>query len=600
MKKVLLRHICLFLIVCLLSSCGENDESRYQENIVRGDLPTGLISLTYDDGPGPSTLKLAKYLYEQNISATFFVNAKRKYRDPDKKNDLYAGYEIYDLLDSLVKYGHRIGNHSANHLNLKELADNNNCEELKYQLLSNQQRINSVINNYLCYFRPPWGAWSEEAFSCINTDETLSKLCGPILWKYDSKDYIYGPKNVLPEKCGDDFINAYKNNFQRKMGGVVLIHDLDLYDEKDYSYRETKVLVPYLKRMGYIFVPPTLNFSSVITSLCEKASDFSDEDGWATKNGFYSTIRLADADGDGKMDLVALGHQGVYVALSNGMTFGRATLWNRLSKTDDWLPENYNMCLQSGDVNGDGKADVIIRGKKGIYVSFSKGMAFSAFSLKSDFFSDNKGWAFNETYYGSIRLADVDGDGKADIVARSPKGIYVAKSLGKTFDVPVCWNMKDFSDIDGWLNPQYGLTIQCADVNADGMADVVGRKSAGIYVALSTGSSFKPAVLWTKSFNSTVSWVNSISSYGTFRLADVNGDKRADLIVRSPKGLFVALSKGDSFYKESLWTTSNFKDQDGWRSACYATTVQCGDINGDKRADVIGRSRYGIIGVFAP
>jgi peptidoglycan/xylan/chitin deacetylase (PgdA/CDA1 family) len=91
---------CAILFQLLFISCK-------QENIYPKDgtvsvrtplytsLPKGLISLTYDDGPGPGTVDLAKYLHSEKICATFFVVGN---------GDLGGGYMRYPVLDSLIHY----------------------------------------------------------------------------------------------------------------------------------------------------------------------------------------------------------------------------------------------------------------------------------------------------------------------------------------------------------------------------------------------------------------------------------------------------------------------------------------------------------------
>ena len=58
---------------------------------IKGDrLPAGTLCLTYDDGPGqtaeagpgPRTLELAQYLYDQGILATFFIIGDHAERHP--------------------------------------------------------------------------------------------------------------------------------------------------------------------------------------------------------------------------------------------------------------------------------------------------------------------------------------------------------------------------------------------------------------------------------------------------------------------------------------------------------------------------------------
>ena len=64
-------------------------------------LPNKTLSLTFDDGPGystgsflgPQTLKIAKYLFEENIRATFFVVGKHVIKYPE-------------VISKIKNYGH--------------------------------------------------------------------------------------------------------------------------------------------------------------------------------------------------------------------------------------------------------------------------------------------------------------------------------------------------------------------------------------------------------------------------------------------------------------------------------------------------------------
>jgi peptidoglycan/xylan/chitin deacetylase (PgdA/CDA1 family) len=79
-------------------------------SITGSDLPNNSLCLTFDDGPGSQTLMLAQYLYEQDIPATFFV---RGYRLDEWQAN------AKDLLSTLLRLGHRIGNHTYDHTDLR-------------------------------------------------------------------------------------------------------------------------------------------------------------------------------------------------------------------------------------------------------------------------------------------------------------------------------------------------------------------------------------------------------------------------------------------------------------------------------------------------
>ncbi|HEY2363537.1 MAG TPA: VCBS repeat-containing protein, partial [Candidatus Angelobacter sp.] len=70
----------------------------------------------------------------------------------------------------------------------------------------------------------------------------------------------------------------------------------------------------------------------------------------------------------------------------------------------------------------DGKMDVCGRGQSGIICALSTGTGFGTAFLAVGQFRDDQGW--NQVpYYGSIRLADVSGDGRPEVCGRGVDGV---------------------------------------------------------------------------------------------------------------------------------------------------------------------------------
>jgi hypothetical protein len=179
--------------------------------------------------------------------------------------------------------------------------------------------------------------------------------------------------------------------------------------------------------------------------------------------------------------------------------------------------------------------------------------------------------------------------------------MYVSLSSSTSFLPPILWT-NDFSDLGSpeWKQAKYSSTIQLADVNGDGMADLLLRGPKGILVSLSTGNKFLHSSLWSTSFSDASGWGNDASYYGAIRVGDANGDGMADIIARGRDGIHVLLSNGQSFMQDMLWYHSEFTDRAGYKSPYYGSTLQCADINGDHRCDYILRSLDGISGAVAP
>ena len=157
--------------------------------------------------------------------------------------------------------------------------------------------------------------------------------------------------------------------------------------------------------------------------------------------------------------------------------------------------------------------------------------------------------------------SDLNGDGKADLAGFGSNGVYVALSTGTGFGPATLWT-SGFSYQNGWTS-QNTYPRMLADVNGDGKADAVGFGSNGVYVALSTGTGFSPATLWTSGF----SYQNGWTSQNTYprSLGHIDGSNNAALVGFGSNGVYVALSTGTGFGPATLWT-SGFSYQNGWTS----------------------------------
>ena len=580
--------LCFLLFPFLFISCKRDNLYPNDGTVSLGTplyttLPKGYISLTYDDGPGPGTVDLAKYLRSEKICATFFVVGD---------SDPGGGYMHYPVLDSLVYYGQRIGNHTLNHRDLRTLS----CPDRIYQIKQNQLAIDPLIHNNLCYFTPPWFSWTWPVSECILTDPELKHMRGPIGLTFDSEDYLYRDYNTASE-CENKFVKDSSNlaRINKGVGGIVKMHDFNSYVDKDFALEETKTIVHLLRSRGYVFVSPTLEFSPFKINIAQPG-EFSGDQKWAAR--YFKSIRLADVNGDGMADLIGRNADGVHVALSTGLGFANEEVWSdEFTDKKGWGAAEYHSTIRWADVNGDHKADLIIRGPDGIRVALSTGNGFEQSTLWTNYFSDDskQPWKKVEGYSGTISLADVNGDGLADIVARGPKGVYVSLSSSASFMQPSIWT-SEFSDLGtiAWKEAKYSSTFQLADVNGDGRADLIVRGPQGILVSLSTGIGFQKASLWSASFSDAGGWGKDESYYGAIRLGDVNGDEMADLIIRAKDGVHVLLSNGQVFLEDMLWYHSNFTDH------YQNNTLQVADINGDHRSDFILRSKEGIDGAVAP
>ncbi|CCK27433.1 FG-GAP repeat domain-containing protein [Streptomyces davaonensis JCM 4913] len=160
---------------------------------------------------------------------------------------------------------------------------------------------------------------------------------------------------------------------------------------------------------------------------------------WVPASGSWATTKVADnwgtrtrivipgdLTGDYLPDLVSVDSAGkawLYPGQGNGtfasrVQIGTGTGWNQ-----------YNVLVGHGDFSGDGKADLLARTGSNGYLYLYKGTGKSS----APFSSRVKVRTWSSSTYNKVAVVgDVSGDGKADVLARTPGGtLYLYKGTGK-------------------------------------------------------------------------------------------------------------------------------------------------------------------------
>jgi hypothetical protein len=230
-------------------------------------------------------------------------------------------------------------------------------------------------------------------------------------------------------------------------------------------------------------------------------------------------------------------------------------LWSSWAPTANWVD------VHVADVTGDGKADVVGR-------DLNTGVWWVGVSTGNGFLTENWGaWSPAATWV-DVQVADVTGSGRADFIGRVAQTgeWWVAVSTGSGF-INEKWTT--------WSPAATWVDVHAADVTGDGRADLVGRvaQTGEWWVGASTGSGFvnQKWTIWSPQ----AKWAN-------VSVADLTGNGKADLIGRDAgTGVWwVGLSTGTGF------VTANWG---AWSPAASWLDVQTADLTGSGRADLIGR-----------
>ncbi|MFC3173282.1 beta strand repeat-containing protein [Novosphingobium bradum] len=331
----------------------------------------------------------------------------------------------------------------------------------------------------------------------------------------------------------------------------------------------------------------SFTYASAVSNV---VANFNPANGWSSQDQYPR--HLADVNGDGFMDIVGFGFSGVLVSFgSAGGTFSNAAVVvANFGQTAGWSSDN-SFHRELADVNGDGRADIIGFGIAGTLVSLAKadGTYDNPFTGVANFGS-NQGWASQTGFARTV--GDVNGDGKADIVGFGFAGALVSLGNGDGTFKPVATGIANFGVNQGWTSDT-SFHRALADVNGDGKADIVGFGIAGTYVALSNGDgTFADAKLVLANFGANQGW-SSNDSFSRL-VTDVNGDHIADIVGFGIAGTLVAFGNGDGTFTEAGFDVANFGATQGWTSDnTYHREVA--DMNHDGLGDVVG---FGIAGVL--
>lgn len=293
---------------------------------------------------------------------------------------------------------------------------------------------------------------------------------------------------------------------------------------------------------------------------------------------------VADVTGDKRGDLIGFGEGGVWISINNGSdTFAdlpTMVIADFAYSAGSWRVDKHLRYM--ADIRNVGRADIVGFGDPGVLVSRNNGnLSFSPATLVlNDFGYKAGGWRLDR----HLRfLADVTGDGCLDIVGFGERHVFIGRNNGNGTFARAQAVINNFCiSAGGWkvgIHPRF-----VADLTGDGRADIIGCGVAGCWVSLNNGSgAFGPVNLVINDFGTSQGW--QVDKHPRF-IADLTGDKRGDVIGFGDAGVYVALNNGNGTFQPVKFVLNNFGVQQGWMVSKHPRFVV--DLTGDGCADIIG------------
>lgn len=191
-------------------------KSIFPQAVWRKDNKLPHIYLTFDDGPVPEvTPWVIELLKNKAVCATFFCVGENIRKHP----------EVFRLL---VEGGHKVGNHTFNHLN--------GWKTNKSRYISNIGLCEELIPSSNKLFRPPYGKISRSQLKELSNDYKI------IMWDILSGDF---DSSITPEQCLQNVCRNLRN------GSIIVFHD-SIKAKKNMEYCLPR-FIDFALEKGYQF-----------------------------------------------------------------------------------------------------------------------------------------------------------------------------------------------------------------------------------------------------------------------------------------------------------------------------------------------------------
>ncbi|GAA0319231.1 hypothetical protein GCM10009087_31940 [Sphingomonas oligophenolica] len=229
-------------------------------------------------------------------------------------------------------------------------------------------------------------------------------------------------------------------------------------------------------------------------------------------------------------------------------------------------------------------------GDHGTWAALSQGgSAFGPVTFVQNNFSVEQGWQVG--LHPRI-LADLNGDGLSDIVGFGNDGVWTSLCLGGSGGAPSFAPSKfvlaNFGVNQGWQGAKHVRAL--ADLTGDRHADIIGFGDAGVWASLGTGDGgFAEAKFVLANLGYNQGW--RVDRHPRFA-ADLTGDGRSDIVGFGDAGVWTSRGNGDGTVTDAQFVLANLGYNQGWRIEQHPRFVT--DLNGDGRADLIGFGNDGV------
>jgi hypothetical protein len=285
----------------------------------------------------------------------------------------------------------------------------------------------------------------------------------------------------------------------------------------------------------------------------------------------------------GKVQISLTGGDGNSCTWSGGMEINNSfapIANNSFSNGTNFIAGSAPQGIASGDLDGDGIKDLVV-------VNYMEGTisVYRNISITGSFDENSLATKVNFSVGGSpydVVIDDIDGDGKNDILVTNSSTNTI--SAFRNISSPGSFDANSLAAGVDFVTPDTPLFISVADIDGDGKKDmVVSSISYNSLISVFRNTS-TPGDLSVSSFAAGVSFSTNFNPHG-IAIEDVDGDGKLDIAVTNYGENTVSVFKNTSVVGEIM--ESSLQQKVDFVTGAEPFTLSIADIDGDGKKDMI-------------